>query len=34
MMAAEKYLSPTPEITPGECAALPPIKTKPKPKTA
>jgi ribose 5-phosphate isomerase B len=34
MMAAEKYLAPTPEIAPGEGAPLPPIKTKPKPKTA
>jgi ribose 5-phosphate isomerase B len=34
VMAAEKYLLPTPEIAPGECAPLPPIKTRPKPKTA
>jgi ribose 5-phosphate isomerase B len=33
MMAAEKYLPATPEIPPGECAAPPPIKIKPKPKT-
>jgi len=34
VMAAEKYLSPTPEIAPGEGDALPPVKTKPKPKLA
>jgi ribose 5-phosphate isomerase B len=34
MMAAEKYLGPTPEIVPGECTTLPPVKAKPKPKTA